>query len=167
MQVRRSVLVDQPAHHLFDVIEAAEHYPRFLPWCAGAQILERSDNVVAADLQVRWHGVAFAFRTRNPKQRPGFMAIHLEQGPFRHFHGEWHLTELAADACKVVFQLDYAFDSGVMTQLAGPVFGQVTNTLVDAFVRRAGALAVAPAAAPGPGPAPAQPPAVFSPPSSG
>ena len=143
MHVQRSVLVDRPAHHLFDVIEAAEHYPHFLPWCAGAQILQRDDSVVAADLQVRWHGVAFGFRTRNPKRRPGFMAIHLEQGPFRHFHGQWQLTELASDACKVVFELDYDFEHGLMTQLAGPVFARVTGTLVDAFVQRAQALPVA------------------------
>lgn len=141
MQVQRSVLVDQPAHQLFDVIEAAEHYPRFLPWCAGAQIVQRDDSQVSADLQVRWHGVDFSFRTRNPKRRPAFMAIHLEHGPFRHFYGEWHLTELAPDACKVVFNLDYAFEHGLMTQLAGPVFSRVTGTLVDAFVQRARTLA--------------------------
>ena len=157
MQVQRSVLVDRPAHHLFDVIEAAEHYPRFLPWCAGARILQRDDSVVAAELQVRWHGVAFNFRTRNPKQRPGYMAIHLEQGPFQHFHGEWQLSALAPDACKVVFRLDYAFEHGLMTQLAGPVFAKVTSTLVDAFVQRAQALPVAE-------PAPAQP--ALSPPPS-
>jgi len=159
MQVQRSVLVDQPAHQLFDVIEAAEHYPRFLPWCAGAQILQRDDSIVSADLQVRWHGVSFAFRTRNPKRRPAFMAIHLEQGPFRRFYGEWQLTELAPDACKVVFQLDYEFEHGLMTQLAGPVFGKVTSTLVDAFVQRAQALA---AAAP-PAATPAAPPVSLPP----
>ena len=145
MQLHRTVLVDQPATLLFDVIEAAEHYPRFLPWCAGAQIVARDDSLVSAVLQVRWHGVEFRVRTRNPKLRPTGMTILLEDGPFRHFHGEWRLTPLAADACKVEFLLDYAFANGVMTQLAGPVFSQVSNTLVDAFVQRAQALAAAPA----------------------
>ena len=140
MQLQRTVLVDQPATLLFDVIEAAEHYPRFLPWCAGAH------SMVSAELQVNWHGVEFRVRTRNPKCRPTAMTIQLEQGPFQHFHGAWQLTPLAPDACKVVFSLDYAFASGVMTQLAGPVISQVSNSLVDAFVARARALA---AAAPG------------------
>jgi ribosome-associated toxin RatA of RatAB toxin-antitoxin module len=146
MQMQRTVLVDQPASLLFDVIEAAEHYPRFLPWCAGAQIVARDDSVVSAELQVRWHGVEFKVRTRNPKCRPTAMTILLEDGPFRHFQGEWLLTPLAPDACKVVFSLDYAFASGVMTQLAGPVFHQVSNTLVDAFVARAAAVAATAAA---------------------
>jgi ribosome-associated toxin RatA of RatAB toxin-antitoxin module len=137
MNVRRSALVAQSAECLFDLIEAAEHYPRFLPWCAGAAIVSRDENVVSADIRVRFAGVSFEFRTRNPKRRPEYMAIHLERGPFRRFYGEWNLKVLAPDACKVAFMLDYTFDSALMTRVAGPVFDRITDTLVDAFVRRA------------------------------
>jgi ribosome-associated toxin RatA of RatAB toxin-antitoxin module len=165
MIVRRSALLAQPAGHLFDVIEAAEHYPRFLPWCVGAVIISRDDEVVSADLQVRLAGMNFSMRTRNPKRRPEFMAIHLERGPFRRFEGEWHLTALSADACKVAFMLDYEFDSSFMTHAAGPVFRHAADTLMDAFVRHAQTLPVAPPAAqppaapPGSAPAPAVQPA--------
>lgn len=83
MIVRRSALVALPATHLFDLIEAAEHYPHFLPWCAGARIVSRDDRLVSADIRVNWHGMSFEMRTRNPKERPAYMAIHLERGPFR------------------------------------------------------------------------------------
>jgi ribosome-associated toxin RatA of RatAB toxin-antitoxin module len=137
MIVRRSALVSRPASHVFDVIEAAEHYPRFLPWCTGATIVSRDASMVSADLQVRWGGMNFEMRTRNPKQRPSSMSIHLERGPFRRFEGEWRLTELAADACKVAFLLEVEFDSRLMTNAAGPVFNRLSNTLLDAFVERA------------------------------
>jgi ribosome-associated toxin RatA of RatAB toxin-antitoxin module len=137
MIVRRSALVAQPATHLFDLIEAAEHYPRFLPWCAGASIVSRDEQMVSADLRVRWGGMNFEMRTRNPKQRPEYMAIHLERGPFRRFEGEWRLTPLREDACKVAFVLDYEFDSVVMTRAAGPMFNRIADTLVDAFVQHA------------------------------
>jgi ribosome-associated toxin RatA of RatAB toxin-antitoxin module len=143
MIVRRSALVGLPASHVFDVIEAAEHYPRFLPWCAGASIVSRDDRHVSADLRVHWGGMRFEMRTRNPKKRPEAMAIHLERGPFRRFEGEWRLTLLAEDACKVAFVLDYDFDSGLMTRAAGPVFNRIADTLVDAFVQRALAVPVA------------------------
>jgi len=137
MIVRRTALVDQPAEHLFDLIEAAEHYPDFLPWCAGATIVRRDATMVSADIRIQYAGVRFEFRTSNQKQRPQHMAIHLEQGPFRRFEGEWKLLALAPDACKVEFMLDYEFDSRLMTRVAGPAFDRITNTLVDAFVRRA------------------------------
>ena len=136
MIVRRSALVDQPAEHLFDLIEAAEHYPDFLPWCAGAQIVQRDDTLVSADIRMRYAGVAFELRTRNPKRRPEYMAIHLERGPFRRFEGEWRLRVLDPQACKVDFVLDYDFDSAVMTRIAGPMFNHIANTMVDAFVAR-------------------------------
>lgn len=137
MIVRRSALVPRPASHVFDVIEAAEHYPRFLPWCTGATIVSRDATMVSADLRVRWGGMHFEMRTRNPKLRPSSMSIHLEHGPFRCFEGEWRLTELATDACKVVFLLEVEFASRLMTSAAGPVFNRLGNTLLDAFVERA------------------------------
>lgn len=141
--LRRSALVAQPAAVVFDLIEGAEHYPRFLPWCAGATILERSEDVVSADIRVAWRGLRFEMRTRNPKRRPEHMAIHLERGPFRLFEGVWRLTPLAANACKVEFALDYEFESALITRASGPLFDRITDTLVDAFVQRALSMPVA------------------------
>ena len=139
-EVHKSALVAFPVDGMFDLIEAAENYPAFLPWCAGATVLARDDNVVSARIAIDYHGLRFHIVTHNPKRRPDFMAIHLEQGPFRQFSGEWSLVKLAADACKVEFFLRYEFQSSTMTRLAGPVFDRIANTLVDAFVGRAEAV---------------------------
>jgi ribosome-associated toxin RatA of RatAB toxin-antitoxin module len=149
MIVRRSALVDRSDAHLFDLIEAAEHYPVFLPWCAGARIVARDNTMVSADLQVRYRGLSFDMRTRNPKQRPEWMTIHLEHGPFRRFDGQWRLRPLGDAACRVDFALDYEFDSAWMTRVASPVFDHIANTLVDAFVRRAESLPPSPSPEPG------------------
>ncbi len=168
MIVRRSALVDRSAEQLFDLIEAAEHYPKFLPWCSGANIIARDDTLVSADLRVRWAGVDFTMRTRNPKRRPEYMAIHLERGPFKRFEGEWLLGVLTPQACKVAFTLDWEFDSAVMTRVAGPVFMRIADTLMDAFVQRAATLAPEPADvgnAAAPLPRPTEPPPWPLPPS--
>jgi ribosome-associated toxin RatA of RatAB toxin-antitoxin module len=137
MIVRRSALVERPAAHMFDLIEAAEHYPHFLPWCAAAQIVHRDDTMVSADLRVKWGGMQFEMRTRNPKRRPESMTVHLERGPFSRFEGEWTLRPLGLDACKIEFLLDYEFNSAVMTRVAGPVFNHLADSMVDAFVQHA------------------------------
>ncbi len=137
MEVRRTVLVAHSVEAMFDLIEAAEHYPEFLPWCASATIVTRDPERVVADIVVDYRGVRFGFTTRNPKRRPEWMAITLERGPFRRFEGEWHLKALGDAGARVDFTLRYDFASGVMRTLAGPVFELVTNTLVDAFVARA------------------------------
>jgi len=137
MEVRKTVLVTHSARQMFDLIEAAERYPEFLPWCAAATIVERDDSVVCADVTVDYHGVRFHFRTRNPKRAPEWMAIHLEHGPFHQFEGEWQLTPLGTEGCRVEFLLRYEFKRSITRRLAGPVFDRIANTMVDAFVQRA------------------------------
>jgi ribosome-associated toxin RatA of RatAB toxin-antitoxin module len=137
MDVRKTVLVGHSAEQMFDLIEACEHYPDFLPWCSGATVVARDENTVVADIRVNYHGVRFEFRTRNPKRRPTAMTIHLERGPFRHFDGVWDLTPLAADGCRIDFGLRYDFHSTAMARIARPVFDRIANTLVDRFVTQA------------------------------
>ena len=94
--------------------------------------------MVVADITVDYHGVRFEFRTRNPKRRPTWMAIHLERGPFRHFDGEWKLTPLAADGCRIDFAAALRFRAARrLASSRAPVFDRIANTLVDAFVARA------------------------------
>ena len=137
IEVRRSALVGFAAEGMFDLIEAAEHYPAFLPWCSKAVVLARDETMVAAEITVDYHGAHFSFVTRNPKRRPNWMAIRMERGPFRHFEGEWHLTALAPSACKIVFDLRYELGGSIARTIAAPVFDRIANTLVDAYVARA------------------------------
>ena len=137
MDIRKSALIGRPRGVMFDLIEAAEHYPAFMPWCASATVLERDENLVVARIQVDYHGARFAFTTRNAKRRPEWMAIELEEGPFDRFEGEWRLAELAPQGCRIDFELNYAFGGALLGRLAAPVFDSIADTLVDAFARRA------------------------------
>ena len=137
MEIRKEMLVGWPAPAMFDLIEQAEGYPEFLPWCASSTILERSDDVVAATIDVDYRGVRFSFSTRNPKRRPEWLQVQLVSGPFRRFEGEWQLVPLGDAGCRVVFMLRYEFDSTVMQRLASPVFDRIADTLLDALVTHA------------------------------
>jgi ribosome-associated toxin RatA of RatAB toxin-antitoxin module len=148
MEVARSALLEYPAGAMFDLVEQAEHYPDFLPWCARTTILERTADVVAAEIDVDYHGVRFSLVTRNPKRRPEWLSVRLVRGPFRRFEGDWRITALAPDACKIEFAMQYEM-AGPLARVATPVFDRIANTFVDAFVARAGrdAAATSPAAA--------------------
>ena len=144
MEIRKSALIGRSRGAMFDLIEAAEHYPAFMPWCAAATILERDDDLVVARIQVDYRGARFAFTTRNAKRRPEWMAIALEEGPFERFAGQWRLAEIAADGCRIEFDLDYAFGGALLGRLAAPVFDSIADTMVDAFARRAEQIPVTP-----------------------
>ena len=140
MKVRRFAYIGRSAGDTFDLIERAEHYPAFLPWCAGAVILERTDDLVAARLTFRHRGLQFEMTTRNPKRRPAWLAIRLERGPFSRFEGDWRLTDLAADACKIEFDLSYEFAGGLFDKVTGGAAERIADQIVDAFARRAESL---------------------------
>lgn len=140
MEVRKSLLTPYSRERMFDLIEQAEDYPRFLPWCPGVTIVERNDDHVVATIHVDFKGVRFHFTTDNPKRRPEWLAFRLARGPFRHFDGEWHLASLGDAGCRVDFVLHWEFDNTLMRKLAGPVFERIADTLVDRLAVRAEAL---------------------------
>ena len=137
MEVRRSALVALPVEAMFDLIEGAERYPEFLPWCAGATILSRDDALVRADLDIAWHGMHFRMTTRNPKRRPEWLAFQLERGPFRRFEGEWHLRALSTAACKIECSLRYELGGALVQYIAAAASDRAVGAFVDAFVARA------------------------------
>ena len=68
--------------------------------------------------------------------------MQLVDGPFSHLDGQWLFHPLGrpggdAQACKIEFELSYAFNSGALESVVSPVFDRVANTFVDCFVKRA------------------------------
>jgi len=140
VEIKRAVLVPFTAESMFDLIEQAEHYPEFLPWCVGSTILERSDEWVAARIDFKYLGVRFGFQTRNAKRRPASMQVGLVEGPFRRFQVEWKLTPLGTMGCKVSFEMGYEISDGLLDKVAAKGVEMVSSSMLDAFVKRAGEL---------------------------
>ncbi|APV51779.1 ubiquinone-binding protein [Betaproteobacteria bacterium GR16-43] len=135
--VRKSVIVQHPASAMFDLVDGVERYPEFLPWCAGAAVIERTPAVTEARVEVDFHGLRSAFTTRNSKESPEWMHLAFVEGPFERFQGHWRFVALGESGCRVEFALDYGFDSRALDTLLGPVFGHILETLVERFVQRA------------------------------
>jgi len=135
--VRKSAIVPHSCETLFDLVDDVEEYPRFLPWCAKATVLERSDSVTRARIDVDFHGLKTHFTTRNGKQRPHAMVLAFVDGPFDSFSGSWHFTALGKQGCRVELVLDYALSAGPLQPLLSPIFGQIAGTMVERFVERA------------------------------
>lgn len=135
--VEKSVLVGYSAQRMFKLVDLVEDYPAFLPWCGGAEVKERDENVTLATIHINYHHVKQSFTTENQKQSPQMIVMNLREGPFSKLDGKWHFLELGEDACKIHFTLHYEFSSKVLEKLLSPVFEHITNTFVDAFVQRA------------------------------
>lgn len=136
-KVVKSVLVPYSAAEMFELVDRVEDYPQFLPWCGGTDLIRRDETVTEATIHISYLSVKQHFTTENAKRIPELMTIQLKNGPFRKLEGAWHFRRLADTACKIEFELHYEFSSHLLEKVLGPVFGMVTNSLVDAFVHRA------------------------------
>ena len=136
-EVNRSVLVEYTPKQMFDLVDAVEHYPEFLPWCGGVTVSRRDTVITCATILIHFRGIRQSFTTENTKQAPGEMIIRLVEGPFSRLDGNWRFTALADRGCKVELNLRYEFSSRLLGKVIGPVFGHISGTLLDAFVGRA------------------------------
>ena len=135
--VEKSVLIERSAQQMFDLVDRVEDYPQFLPWCSQTSLAFRDEKKTVATLHINYLSVKSHFTTENDKEIPLWMNIQLVDGPFRRLEGLWRFKPLARDACKIEFQLSYEFSSKIFEKVIGPVFSQIANTFVDAFVKRA------------------------------
>ena len=136
-EVKQSVLVPYSAARMYELVDAVEQYPKFLPWCSGTELIYRHDDALRAAIHIDFHGVRQKFSTENSRNPPHAMYIRLVDGPFKSLDGSWRLTDLNGAGCKIEFQLRWEFSSRVLAALVGPVFNHIARTLVDAFVGRA------------------------------
>ena len=124
---------------MFDLVVDVPAYPQFLPWCQRAEVLSQEPGVMTARLHLAYAGVRHAFTTRNTQVEGQSVGMGLVDGPFSHLEGIWRFLPIGPDgkACKVEFELSYAFASRPLELVVSPVFDRIANTFVDAFVTRA------------------------------
>lgn len=135
--VEKTVLIEQSAERMFELVDRCEDYPAFLPWCSQTEVKYRDEQKTVATLHISYHAVKSSFTTENTKVPGRSMNIRLVDGPFRRLEGSWQFKPLAEKACKIEFTLHYEFSSRIFEKIIGPVFSHIANTFVDAFVRRA------------------------------
>ena len=140
--VNKSVLLWYSPVEMYQLVTGIEDYPRFLPWCDRAEIIEQHDDGVTARIGLAYAGVRHAFTTRNEHVPGETVIVKLVDGPFSLLDGTWAFKPLGrsggeAKACKIEFDLRYAFASKALEVVLSPVFDRVANTFVDSFVKRA------------------------------
>lgn len=135
--VHKSVLLPYSAEQMFALVDRIEDYPKFLPWCGGAEVRQREGDRVIASLSINYHGIKQHFATENANKPPHEIVMTLVEGPFKHLHGTWRFKPLRANACKIEFDLQYEFSSRLLEGIIGPVFNMIANSFVDSFSKRA------------------------------
>lgn len=136
-QIDRSALVLHSAQQMFDVVNNVHFYPDFLPWCSSSHVISHEEGEMVASLKLAKAGMHYSFTTRNKLSVPSEIQLSLEEGPFKELSGIWSFSPLSDDACKVSLKLNFEFSGKIASLAMAKVFGQIANTMVEAFVQRA------------------------------
>jgi ribosome-associated toxin RatA of RatAB toxin-antitoxin module len=143
-RVEKKLLLEHSVQQMFELVEKVEDYPKFLPWCGGVEVHNRTADSLEATIRVAFKGINPHFTTRNQQVKNQSMTMTLVDGPFKKFEGAWHFTPLSEQACKIEFSLNYEFSNPLFAMVIGPVFNLIASTFVDSFVKRADELYVKP-----------------------
>ena len=136
--VKKSVLLWYSSHEMYELVTAVPDYPKFLPWCERTEVLEHDAAGMTARMYLHYAGVRHAFTTRNEHVPDTSVVVALVDGPFSRLDGTWNFIRLGSgNACKIEFDMRYAFSSIGLEAIVSPVFDKIANTFVDSFVKRA------------------------------
>jgi len=135
-RISRSAIVECGAMDFYVLVEAIESYPGFLPWCAAAEVRERTPGRTVATLTLAVKGVKHSFTTENTNIPGHSIDMRLLKGPFKSFTAAWRFTPLGTGACKVEFSMAYEFSSRIIAVLLEPVFRRLADSTVEAFTQR-------------------------------
>jgi len=144
--VKKSVLLWYSPREMYTLVTAVHDYPKFLPWCERAEVLAQDADGMTARLTLAKGGVRHAFTTRNLHRGAQEVRVQLVDGPFSELEGTWLFAPVGragqaldadAAACRIGFDLRYAFANAALEAIVSPVFDRIADTLVDSFVQRA------------------------------
>ncbi|MFN7097469.1 MAG: type II toxin-antitoxin system RatA family toxin [Gammaproteobacteria bacterium] len=135
--IKRSKVVAHSAEQMFDLVNDIKNYPEFLPWCTRSEVLSSDEDEIKAELTLSKGGLEKSFTTCNRLQKNKMIEVRLVSGPFKQLEGFWQFDALDENSCKVSLDLEFEFSNFLVGMALGPIFNQITNSLVDAFCDRA------------------------------
>ena len=136
-KVTRSALVSFSADQMFSLVNDVARYPEFLPGCSGSRVIESSDSIMVASVDVSKAGISKTFTTSNRLADGAEILMELVDGPFKKLQGGWYFTPLDDQACKVELKLEFEFSSRMIEMAFGKIFNELTSNMVSAFTQRA------------------------------
>ncbi len=137
-KIQRSALVHYSAAEMYALVNDVDDYANFLPWCRSSKVISSSETEMTASVEIAKGVLNQTFTTHNTLEKDRRITIALKDGPFKQLEGYWLFEPLKTDnACKVSLNLDFEFNSAMISIAAKPIFTQIANSLVDSFCKRA------------------------------
>ena len=140
--IQKSKQVPYSCEEMYTLVNNVERYAEFLPYCSQSMVHHRDPNEVQATLVISAAGMSKSFTTKNLLQPNKMIEIRLIDGPFQHLEGFWRFDPIEGKdtECEIHFDLEFEFASRLFSSFLNPMFTQLTDSIMDAFYKRAEAI---------------------------
>ncbi|MBF0380335.1 MAG: type II toxin-antitoxin system RatA family toxin [Magnetococcales bacterium] len=135
-----STKVPYSAQQMYDLVVDMDRYPEFIPWLAKARKYDEKDNQFMSEMTISFKGMRETFKTKDTVIPGKKISISNVSGPFKHLDSEWCFTDSPSGGCTIDFFIDFRFKSRLIEMALGPVFGEASRRMVEAFRNRADAI---------------------------
>ena len=133
-------LMPYTLEQMFALVLDVESYPQFLPWCLGAQVLEKkSPTCHLAKLTAGYGPFRESFVSEVTLKSPEWIETRCVDGPFSCLVSRWDFAP-EGQGCRVTFGVDFAFRSAFLNAVMGLFFHEAQRRMVLAFETRAAEL---------------------------
>ncbi|MBF0193142.1 MAG: type II toxin-antitoxin system RatA family toxin [Magnetococcales bacterium] len=132
-----STKVPYSASQMYDLVVDMDRYPEFIPWLAKARKYDEKDNKFMSEMTISFKGMRETFKTLDTVVPGKKITISNISGPFKHLESEWSFIDSPNGGCTIDFFIDFRFKSRLIEMALGPVFGEASKRMVDAFRKRA------------------------------
>ena len=133
-------LINHTPSNLFKLVSDVKKYPEFLPWCLGARVKNRCENIFEADLIIGFkiykeiYSSEITLDNINKK-----IIVNYKDGPFEYLDNYWIFKD-DKNGCEVEFMVDFKFKSIFLQTLMETLFSEAVKRMVRAFEKRANEL---------------------------
>lgn len=137
MRYRDSMHFPYPCRQVFDLVADIERYPEFLPGWKYARVVDRSDNFLLAEQQLRAGLAVFDFHTKALLEPCCGIHITANDGPFHELHIDWSFTPISVVDCRVAVDLGLTMKPGLVNGALQLLLETGSSELLPLFERRA------------------------------
>ena len=124
------------AKQMYDLVADVGEYPKFLPWCIGARLYNKTENDFYADLIIGFKVFRERF-TSHVMLAEDKIEIDYVKGPLSHLHNLWEFKDLEGGGSSLHFEVDFEFKNKLFQKMVGGLFTEAVHRMVVSFEQRA------------------------------
>ena len=136
-KISRSAVSPFTQEQWFALVNDIPSYSQFIPTCSNARVINEHDDGYTAEIELSLSRIRQTFATRNTEYPYEKVSMTLASGPFKSLQGAWTFEPVNDNQCLITFNLEYEFTSKTVGTVLGPMFRQLTDKTVQAFLNRA------------------------------